>query len=718
VRELRGFPETMQSPLHPVIALYESLCGFEAADTLLVKLAKLRDLLETRAPTLVGHGLPLLARMLGLSGASVPSLPESTPEKLRAATHALLIDMLDLLEARQPVLIVVEDLHWIDISTLELLSMLVANRRQARIFLLMTARPALTPDWPGIETMPLAPLPDAAIADMVDALCADMPPERQARIVARADGVPLFAEELAAMAQERELPANLHDLLMVRLDGLGPARTIAQLAATVGREFDLDFLGRIADFSAAALQQAIGRLQESGLVQQLADERLQFKHALVQEAAYQSQTRAARRTTHRRIAQLLETGYREVAAHQPELLAQHWSAAGEASKAVHYWLAAGRHAAAKFAHREAISHYDAGLELLAKLADDMERNRLEAVLLVNLGKSEQTVVGHEQRRSGALLVRAVALLERGAGDGADLFNALWGLWESSGSQASYEETARLARRLLDIAEKEGSRILLQQGHYAMGNSFFWIGKLAEARRHLEQSIALEDKKAQSPTRDSYGRLVMVSAQAFLSWVLWLLGLSDQAVAQSEAAVVLARRFDHRNSLAYALTFAAILQRWLGNTDETLRLAEEGRAVSASCQSVIFEPINIIGIGWASVMRGDASAIASIEQGVNLIRNVMNGAAASMLAPFAEALLHLGEAEKALAIANEALQLIEEKHDRYYLAELHRIKGMCLLQQRNKSAARACFDTAIAVSQAQGAVAFELRTRECLARHWP
>jgi len=247
--------------------------------------------------------------------------------------------------------------------------------------------------------------------------------------------------------------------------------------------------------------------------------------------------------------------------------------------------------------------------------------------------------------------------------------------------------------------------------------FFWLGQLAAARRHLEQSIALEDKNAEFPTRDSYGRLVMVNAKAFLSWVLWLQGLSDQALAQSEAAVVLARRFDNRNNLAYALTCAAILQRWLGNTDETLRLAEEGRAVAVSCQSVIFEPVNIIGIGWASVMRGDASAIASIEQGVNAIRAVMNGAAASMLAPFAEALLHLGETEKALAITNEALQLIEEKHDRYYLAELHRIKGMCLLKQQNKSAARACFETAIAVSQTQGAVAFELRARECLAMHW-
>lgn len=726
VRELRGFPETMQSPLHPVIALYESLCGFEAADTPLVKLAKLRDLLETRAPALVGQGLPLLARMLGLTGESAPALPELTPEKLRAATHALLIDMLYIMAARQPVLIVVEDLHWIDISTLELLSMLVANSRPARVFLLMTARPASTPDWPGnwpgnwqgIEIMPVAPLPDAAIADMVDALYADMPPERQARIVARADGIPLFAEELAAMAQERELPANLHDLLMVRLDSLGPARTIAQLAATVGREFDLDFLGRIVDLSLspASLQQAIGQLQDSGLVQQLADERLQFKHALVQEAAYQSQTRAARQTTHRRIAQLLETGYREVAAHQPELLAQHWSAAGEASKAIHYWVAAGRHAAAQFAHREAVSHYDAALELLVKLTDDTERSRLEVVLLVDLGKSEYKVAGHGQRRSGALLVRAVALLERGAGDRVDLFNALWGLWESSGSQAGYEETVRLGRRLLDIAEKEGSRALLQQGHYAMGNGFFWTGQLAAARRHLEQSIALEDKNAQSPTRDSYGRLVMVNAKAFMSWVLWLQGLSDQALAQSEAAVALARRFDNRNNLAYALTFAAVLQRWLGNTDESLRLAEEGHAVAVSCQSVIFAPVNLIGIGWASVMRGDASAIASIAQGVDAIRAVMNGAAASMLAPFAEALLHLGETEKALAVANEALQLIEEKHDRYYLAELHRIKGMCLLKQQNKTAALACFETAIAVSQAQGAVAFELRARECLAMH--
>ena len=709
LRELRCFPETRQSPFLPVIALYESLCSFMPEDGVEVRLAKLLHLLQTRAPQLVQRGLPLMSRMLGLPPSSLYPLPDLAPDQLKSATYALLIDLLHAVASRNPVLLVAEDMHWADASTLEVLSLLV-RAGSMPVMLLMTARPEWRPDWPGLAVMTLAPLPDADVLAMVRSVRADMAPERLGHILARADGIPLFAEELAAMSQEGELPGSLHDLLAIRLDKLGPARAVAQLAATLGNEFELDILGRICELSADELSVTIGRLKDSGLVQALADQRFQFKHALVREAAYGSLTKNARQTAHRRIAHILQSGYRSIAEQHPEILAQHLGAAGEASAAMGWWVTAGHRAASHYAHSEAVSHYDAGLGLLDEVPADMTRNRLECALLTGLARSEQEVVGYGRGRSGAALDRAVALLEQGAGEATDIFNAVWGLWEGAGSRVGHAQAVRLARRLLDIATQEKTPALLQQAHYALGNSLFWTGTLAQAHEHLEISVALENPDNTTPVCDSYGRIMRVAAQAYLSWVLWMQGRTDLAQAASEAALQLARHHQNLNAQAFALTFAATLQRWQGRLDDCWRLAEEGRAVSVSCFNAVFEAVNQMTLGWVSVMRGDVGAIGCIEQGVNAIRQAMSGVAVSMLAPFAEALLHLGEYDKAYAIVQEALEQSELKQDQHYLAELHRLAGRCLSMKGNTRAALSCFEQAAQVGHAQGARGFELRAK--------
>lgn len=390
----RFFAETRHSSLHSVIAFYENLCQFAAGDDDATKLAKVELMLQTRAPAFEQHGLPLLAHMLGLAEAVRPPPPVSSPEQLKAATVKLLADLLPPLASSGTVLFVLEDMHWADASSLEALSILVNRRHPAPVLMLLTARPEWQSPWPDVEIMTLAPLPDADVAGMVGALRSDLAPPQLRRIIAKAEGIPLFAEELAAAhdsGPEDDLPANLHDVLMARLDRVGPARALAQLAATIGREFDQALLARVADLPPQALDEAMSRLLASGLVQEVSDGRWQFKHALLQEAIYRSQTRAARQAAHRRVVQALEAHDASVARHRPELLAQHWSDAGVAERAVPCWLQAGRRAAKHFAHREALEHYKAGLRDLEALPIGKPRDELQLGLSAGLAQTERAL---------------------------------------------------------------------------------------------------------------------------------------------------------------------------------------------------------------------------------------------------------------------------------------------------------------------------------------
>lgn len=390
----RFFAETRHSSLHPVIAFYENICQFATGDDDATKLAKVERMLQTRAPAFEQRGLPLLAHMLGLAEEVRPPPPVSSPEQLKAATVELLADLLVPLVNPWTVLFVVEDMHWADASSLEALSILVNRRDPAPVLMLFTARPEWQSPWPDVDVMTLAPLPDADVAGMVGALCTDLAPTQLRRIIAKAEGIPLFAEELAAAhdgGPADDLPANLHDVLMARLDRVGPARALAQLAATIGREFDQALLARVADLPPQTLIDALGRLQASGLVQEVAAGRWQFKHALLQEAVYRSQTRAARQAAHRQVVQALEKHDTSVARYRPEILAQHWSDAGMAAQAVPCWLQAGRRAAKRFAHREALEHYKAGLRDLEALPLGKQRDELRLELSAGQTQSERAL---------------------------------------------------------------------------------------------------------------------------------------------------------------------------------------------------------------------------------------------------------------------------------------------------------------------------------------
>ena len=328
MRELRCFPEFNQSPFHPLIATFETGMAFAHDDTPEVKFDKLVKHVEALYPASMQDAVPLLAQLLSLPLAGHYQAPGLSPQKRKEQTIAILLAALQALAAQQPVLLIVEDLHWIDPTTLELLTLFVDQHRKGPILAVFTARPEFTSPWKDVAmtTLTLAPLAEDEVAQMVASLSGDIPAATLRCIVERADGVPLFVEEIAKMASldnQAGIPTTLHDLLTMRLDNTGEAKYAAQLAATLGREFDLNLLRKVFPYDPATLAYALSALQDAGLILRVNETVRQFKYALIQEAAYQSQTKTDRQAVHRRIAQVLLSDFPDVAATQPEFLAQH-----------------------------------------------------------------------------------------------------------------------------------------------------------------------------------------------------------------------------------------------------------------------------------------------------------------------------------------------------------------------------------------------------------
>ncbi len=675
VRELHCFPEFSQSPFHPLIATFEEILGFALSDTPEVKLGKLLTTLQTLA-------------------------------------------------AQQPLLLIVEDLHWIDPSTLELLTLLVEQSRKGAIFVVFTARPDFTPPWKEdlYSTLALAPLTGSEMAKMIASISEDIPAADILRIVERADGVPLFAEEMAKIAtldNQASIPATLHDLLATRMDQLGKAvKQTAQLAAAIGREFDLDLLRKIFSCDPEALAHHLSALQDAGLIVQVNETTRQFKHVLIQEAAYQSQTRADRHTAHQRIAESLQNDFPDVVATQPELLAQHLSKAGETRQSIEYWSKAGQRAARNSANLEAIEHFNSGLQSLMTLSPDQERDRLEFELRISLGTALIAAKGYGSVEAGQAYTRALELRES-VDDNSGLFKALWGMWLTSSSRIGHTHSLELAEILLGLAEQGNDVLQLQLAYYAMGNSSFMTGNPSAARFHLEQSMALYLPSHHEAMISQFGENICVSSGSLLSCVLWLLGFPQQADEASQQALTLARQVNHPHSLGYALCAATIVNRWMKQQETTRVLAQEAMDLSQKHGFPFWLGLGTASYGWTLAMQGLAEGIARVQQCLDDVNTIMSGAMILFLAPLCEALVHQGQFDNALDRVNEALNVVNAKNDHFFESEFHRLKGVCLLEisETNAAEAEACFSLALAISHRQWAKSLELRAAISMARLW-
>jgi len=722
--EMLCFPEFSQSPFYPLIAMLESLLGFARGDSQELKSHKLATYLEAHYPAPVGEAVQLLAQLLSLPLSGSYPAPAYSPQKQKDQTIAILLDLLQALAAQQPVLLILEDLHWIDPSTLELLTRFVEQPDPAPVLAVLTARPEFDPPWDKKHEISLAltPLAKDEVEAMIASISRDLPAVAMRRIVERADGVPLFIEEMVKIpslntpADDLDaIPATLHGLLAMRMDNLGEARIAAQLAAIIGREFDVGLLRRLLP-DPAALKSSLRALQDAELIFQVDEATWKFKHALIQEAAYQSQIRAVRQAAHRRIAQVLLGEFSEVAANRPELIARHLSAGGEAQASIEHWIKAGQRAAMNSANAEAREHFDSGLRLLPSLLPGEHRDRLESTLQLNLGTLLVATTGYGSAQAGEAYARALALCEK-QGATAGLFQALWGMWLTSSSRIGHAHSLELAGKLLQQAEHTKDVLQLQSAHHAMGNSSFFSGNPSVARQHLERSIALYRSSHHDAMVREYGENVCVSSHSLLSLVLWLLGLPRQADVASRRAIALARQVEHPNSLGYALCAAAMLNRWQARIESTTQLTQEAMALADRHGLPFWLGMGAAFDGWIQAMQGQAAGVTQIRQCLAGVNAVMSGAITMFLAPLCEALVHLGQWDEALAKIDEALEIISRNQDRFFESEFHRMRGVCLLgiSASNAVEAKACFDRAIAISRRQGAKSLELRAAKSLAK---
>ncbi|GEM_PF-277853 len=727
--ELRCFPEFSQSSFHPLIAMLEDMLGFTQCDTPEEKFCKLAGWVEQHAahparPESAQQAVPLLANLLSLPLGGHYQAPGLSPQKQKERTTAMLLDLLQALAAQQPVLLIVEDLHWVDPSTLELLTLFVEQKGTGEILAVFTARPEFVPSWKEealASMMALAPLSGEAVTEMIASLSEDIPAATIRRIVERADGVPLFVEEITKIASQDNLagiPTTLHDLLAARMDNMGEAKYTAQLAATLGREFELDLLRKVSPLDAVQLKDSLRRLQDAGLVLDTTDAAFQFKHALIQEAAYQSQTRADRQATHRRIAQTLRADFPAVVAIKPELLARHLSAGGETGSAIEYWIKAGQRAVMNSAIAEAIGHLHAGLQLVMTLPSDQARDRLESELRLNLGTALIAAQGYGSVEAGEAYARALALGES-VGDNAVLYQALWGMWLTSSSRIGHLHSLELAEKLLRQAERNNDPLQLQQALYAMGNSLLWTGQLEQARLCLEQSMALYQPSHHETMVSAFGENIRVSCGSQVAWVLWLLGFPDRARAIGEQTQVLANELNHPYSLCYARVHYAELALWLRQAEEVRQLAEETMQQADRHGFPLWMLSGSSMHGWALSMQGVAAGTTPIQEGLITVRAAMSGIEAYFLGLLGDACLHLGRLEESLSALNQALDVMNAKDDRFLQSEVLRLKGECLLalSPSNAGEAESCFDEALAISRRQHATSLELRAAISMARLW-
>jgi TOMM system kinase/cyclase fusion protein len=742
----RCSPYYHNSALYPVIDHLQRFLQWQRDDVPEAQLDTLERALRTsRLP--LEEVVPLFAALL-----SVP-LPERypplnlTPQQQRQKTQEALVAWLLAEAERQPVLAVWEDLHWADPSTLEVVGLVLDQVPTARMLTLLTCRPEFRPPWSSqapVTQVILNHLGQTQIEAMLVHLTSGktLPAAVVQQVVAKTDGIPLFVEELVKMILESGLvreeadrygltgplpplaiPSTLHDSLMARLDRLSAARDLAQLGAVLGREFAYELLQAISPLNETTLQQGLAQLVDAELVYQRGlppRSRYVFKHALIQDAAYQSLLRSTRQRYHQRTAQVLEAQFPETVETQPELVAHHYTEASLTEHAIAYWQRAGQRASERSAYVEAISHFTKGIEVLQALPDFTARAQRELDLQIALGQAFTATKGQAAPEVGHTYSRARELC-RQVGETPQLFRALWGLWYFHVVRAELQTARKLSEELLTLAQHLQDPVYLQEVHFTLGSTLLYLGEFPLSREQWEQSLALYDPQQHHAHAVLFGWDLGVFGRAQVPHALWSLGYPDQALVMSREALTLAQELSHPFSLAVALDYAAMLHQF---RREPQAVHERAEAAIALCTEQGFAYYLAWGMtmqGWARVAQNqDKGGMTQIRRGLAALR--ATGAALRLpyyLALLTEVCGQTGQAAEGLTLLAEALTQVHKTSESQTEAELHRLKGELLLSLSadNQAEAEACFHQALAVARRQQAKSLELRAAMSLSRLW-
>jgi class 3 adenylate cyclase/predicted ATPase len=732
-----GSPHHQDSALYPVISHLARIADFARDDAPERKLDKLVAVLFSDG--LAEGDVSLIAELLSLHGSERYPPLELSPQRKKERTQAALLRQLESFARRRPLLIIFEDLHWIDQTSRELLDLLAEQIDRLPMLLVATSRPEFNPTWTSLPQATLVALnrltrsDGAALARQLVGTDQPLPDEVVNEIVRRADGVPLFVEELtkavveARIDQKQEaitsargpslvIPATLHASLMARLDRLGSlTKQVAQAGAALGREFSYELLASAGQLPEPHLQSALQDLVEVGLVFQCRAPpygRFLFKHALVQDVAYSTLLRPARRELHGKIANALEAHFPERAASEPDLLAYHFAQAGVPGKAAGYYLLAGQLATRRSALVEAIRHLEHGLRVLEKAPRSPERLHQELDLYLALATARSSAIGYAAREVMDAYKQARRLCEE-LGDAKRLYAVLAGQWLYQFTRVERGAALHTAEEFLQLAGDRGNR----EASLLVGMSLYQLGKLEPAESFVRQALSPGKSIDQRPLAVKAIQDGRVSALMFHSMLLCLLGYLDQADAPKREALERARSLSHPYTLAFALAFACKAHWFYDEAMVPVAQAAELATLSAEQGYSLFLPVGSFHLGRAMIRNGRApQGIAEMEKGIASYR--ATGANWTMPYHLGVLAFSYGESaqpEQGLRVIEEALGQAQRTQERWFEPELHRIKGELCARLSREGEAEIAFKRAARVAQAQRARLCELRARISHAR---
>jgi class 3 adenylate cyclase/predicted ATPase len=744
-------PQHTDSALYPVIAQMERAAGLAHGDTAQSKLDKLDALLAQTSTS--AQDMSLFADMLSLPSDGRYLALDITPEQRRQKTLEALGSQMEALSRSKPVLMVFEDAHWADPTSLEVFSKVVDRLRKLRVLLIVTFRPEFEPAWigrPYVMALTLNRLAERDIEAMIDGVVGNklIPASIRQGIIERTDGVPLFVEEVTKAVLEAgsevaarrtvpsvpspslAVPASLQASLMARLDRLGSAKEVAQIGAAIGREFSYTLLSAVVGKPEPQLASAVDRLIAAGLLFRQGvppHSSYLFKHALVRDAAYGTLLRELRRALHARIAETLESQFAEITDSQPELLARHCTEAGLIEKAAGFWGKAGRRSLERSALVEAVEQLIRALDQINTVPATPALRREQIELQVALISPLVHVKGHAAPQTQACVEQARLLIEQAEKLGEPpedpllLFSVLFGSWVTNYGAFNGDALCDLAEQSLTLAERQTTTGALLIAHRMMGLSLMSTGDFLGARAHLDKSVALYDPGEHRRLATRFNADPLVASLSFRSVALWLLGYPVGALVDTSRALKQAREIGSAGTSMTALVWASLVHIECGDYYAANAEAGELAALANEKNASLWKASAVLLQGCLLGSTGDASkAVQMITVGLHELRST----GATIFKPLwtthlATVYAELGQIDGALRWIGEATTALNSSKETWFQAEVHRVAGEIALKlpKADKAKAEAYFNRALDVARTQQAKSWELRAAMSMARLW-
>jgi class 3 adenylate cyclase/predicted ATPase len=691
--------------------------------------------------------LPYLLELLSVKDSGIDNLslsPEARKTRIVDAFKQIVLKGSEI----RPLILANEDLHWVDKSSEDLLAHILESIPGARVFFIFTYRPDFVHTW-GAKSfhsqVTLNRLSNRESLAMVAHILGtdDLERDLEELILEKTEGIPFFIEEflkslkdlkiiekrddkyyLTKEIKDLAIPSAIQDMIMARVDSLPEGgKDILQTGSVAGREFTHRLIEIMMGLSERDLLSHLSLLKDAELVYERGiypQSTYIFKHALIQDATYQSLMKNTRQKYHRKIAQVLEKHFPESVETQPEFLAYHYTEAGLNDQAAGYWQQAGKRAAQRSAHVEAISHLTTGLEVLMTLPDTIERARQELEMLTTLGPVLMAVKGQSSPDTERAYARARDLCQK-LGETPQLCPVLYGLFRFHMVRAELRTARELAEQFFTLAQRAQDPALLLEANRNLGQAMVWLGELVPGRAHLEQGMSLYDPQKHRSHAIVYGQDPDVLCRSFAAMSIWMLGYPDQSLQNVREALNLAQEFNHPFSLALALALVSTVHQFRREVQAVQEGAEAAIAVSTKHGFPQWLANGTILRGWALSARGDgAEGIALIHQGLAARQAAdLKIQRSYFLCLLAEAYGRVGQPEEGLKVLVEALATVDNTGERYCEAELHRGKGELLLMQNGHKAGEVeeCFQRALETARRQQAKSLELRAAMSLSRLW-